>query len=80
MDRSREKKEDVIAYLLEKTGGNKDCVVMIGDSIYDVVGAKEFGIPCIGVSWGFGDLAEMKSAGAVAIVDTMDELFAALNR
>ena len=80
MDRSREKKEDVIAYLLEKTGGNKDSVVMIGDSIYDVVGAKEFGIPCIGVSWGFGDLIEMKSGGAVAIVDTMDELFAELNR
>lgn len=80
MDRSREKKEDVIAYLLEKTGGNKDSVVMIGDSIYDVVGAKEFGIPCIGVSWGFGDLIEMKSAGAVAIVDTMDELFAAISK
>lgn len=80
MDRSREKKEDVIAYLLEKTGGNKDGVVMIGDSIYDVLGAKEFGIPCIGVSWGFGDLIEMKSGGAVAIVDTMDELFDAISK
>ena len=45
-----------------------------------MVGAQEFGIPCIGVSWGFGDLIEMKSGGAVAIVDTMDELFDALNR
>ena len=38
-DRSRSTKEAVIAYLLEETGeaGN---MVMVGDTVYDVEGAK----------------------------------------
>jgi len=74
-DGSREKKDDVIRYLLEKIGENENDTVMVGDTNFDVLGAAELGIPCIAVTWGFGDKDEMKKAGAVSIVNEMDELY-----
>lgn len=79
-DGSREKKEDVIKYLLDKIGENETDTVMVGDTNFDVLGAAELGIPCIAVTWGFGDPDEMKKAGAVAIVSSMDELYDAVNK
>ena len=68
-------KEDVIAYLL-KESGEKDNMIMVGDTRFDVIGAKHHGIPCIGVSWGYGKVEEMFSAGAISIVNTTAELLA----
>ena len=51
---------------------------MVGDTKYDVLGAKAHGIPAIGVSWGYGDVAAMRAAGAKAIADTMQALEAYL--
>ena len=76
-DRSRNTKEAVISYLLEETG-EKDNLIMVGDTVYDVLGAKELGIPCIGVSWGYGEVQDMIDAGAVAIADSMDNLLSML--
>ena len=74
-DSSRVQKEDVIRYLLDKMEENDEGTVMIGDTTFDVLGAAEHGIPCIAVTWGFGDEAEMQKAGAVSIVKEMDELY-----
>ena len=73
LDGSRSKKEDVIAYLLEKTGDMEN-VIMIGDTKFDVLGAKAHGIPTIGVSWGYGKVDDMVSAGAAAIANTPAQL------
>jgi phosphoglycolate phosphatase len=48
---------------------------MVGDTAFDVIGAKAHGIPTVGVSWGYGKAADMEKAGAVSIARTMDELF-----
>lgn len=77
LDLSRSSKDAVIAYLLEQTGC-KDSMVMVGDTKYDILGAKAHGIPAIGVSWGYGSVSEMRQAGAIGIADTMDELLAML--
>lgn len=77
LDRSRCTKEDVIAYLLAQNGSAED-MVMVGDTAFDVLGAAAHGIPTIGVSWGYGNVEEMVSAGAKAIAHTMDELLALL--
>ena len=74
MDGSRDTKSDVIAYLLAQTGNISDAV-MVGDTEFDVIGAAAHNIPCIGVSWGYGSVEEMKKAGAMAIANTMDELY-----
>ena len=73
MDTSRSSKEAVIAYLLEQNG-RADNMVMVGDTKFDVIGAKSHGIPTIGVSWGYGKVAEMVDAGAAAIAHNADEL------
>jgi phosphoglycolate phosphatase len=73
MDSSRDSKDKVIGYVLEKIGDAMD-VVMIGDTAYDVTGAAVYGIPTIGVSWGYGTVEDMRTAGATAIVDTPAQL------
>ncbi|MBO5129400.1 MAG: HAD-IA family hydrolase [Oscillospiraceae bacterium] len=77
-DETRSTKEDVIAYLLKETGDVAHAV-MVGDTAFDVIGAKAHGIPTIGVSWGYGKTEDMTAAGAAAIADTSQELFGLLN-
>ncbi len=77
MDGSRSSKEDVIAYLLDQV--DDICqTVMVGDTTYDVIGARRHGIDTIGVAWGYGEVADMEQAGAKRIAHTMDELLACL--
>ena len=79
LDGSRSKKADIITYLLEKAGGAENAI-MVGDTSYDVIGAKAHNMPAIGVSWGYGKIADMEAAGASAIAYTMDQLFTLLDQ
>ena len=71
-DGTRSKKSEVIAELLEKYG--RDGAAMIGDRDNDVLGAKECGIPCIGVAWGYAEPGGLLKAGAISLAETVDEL------
>lgn len=73
MDGTRDNKADVLAYLLDLAGPVAH-PVMIGDTVFDVVGAKAHHIPCIGVAWGYGDPADLLAAGAQAVARTPEEL------
>ena len=77
MDFSRNTKESVIAYLMETTG-ERENMIMVGDTKFDILGAKHHGIPAIGVSWGYGKVEDMEAAGAAAIVHTPEELLSIL--
>lgn len=79
MGHDRENKSDVIAYLLAQ-GAQDGIRIMVGDTKYDVLGAAQHGIPTIGVSWGYGDVQEMKDAGVMAIVDTPQALSALVEK
>ena len=79
LDGSRVHKADVIAYLLSKIGTAEE-ILMVGDTEFDVIGAAAHGIKTIGVSWGYGKVAEMEQAGATAIAHTMDELEQFINQ
>ena len=70
-DDSRSKKEDVIAYLLDRIGPGG---VMVGDTICDVEGAKENQLTPIAVTWGYGDEEEMMQAGAKIVCSTEELL------
>ena len=78
-DFSKNSKEAVIAYLLESCGAGENAV-MVGDTAYDVIGAKAHGIPTVGVSWGYGLVEEMQEAGAAAIVYDTKELLRQLQK
>lgn len=72
-------KASVIARILEDFPEASD-VIMVGDTVTDVKGAAVHNIPTVGVSWGYGEVADMEDAGAVAIVDTMDALYEYLTK
>ena len=73
-DTSRNKKEQVIEYLLELTGVNSG-IIMVGDTQFDVTGAAFHQIPTVGVTWGYGTKQSMVDVGAAAIADTMEDLY-----
>ena len=79
MDTSRTEKAQVIAYLLEQSGGAENAI-MVGDTKFDVLGASAHGIPTVGVSWGYGTVADMQEAGAAVIVNTPQELLEYLTK
>lgn len=51
-----------------------DQTVLIGDTQFDVEGAKEVGVPCVGITYGFGTREELEESGAVAVFDTLEEV------
>lgn len=71
-DKSRDTKSAVISYLKEKHAPEN--MIMVGDTVFDVEGAKEMGIDTIGVAWGFGKREELLAAGAVTIAENIEEL------
>ena len=75
---SKSRKADVIASVLEELQDGQEAI-MVGDTIFDVEGAQEMSLAVIGVSWGYGNAAEMAAAGA-PIANTMDELLEMLNQ
>lgn len=66
LDGSRRSKASVVAHALALLPPT-DAAVMVGDRSHDVVGAAGCGLPCVGVLWGYGDEAELREAGAVAL-------------
>lgn len=72
---TRIKKGEVIRYALDRAGiVDLSEVVMIGDREHDIIGANEVGIDAIGVLYGYGNYEELKKAGALRIVETIEEL------
>ncbi|MFJ4108883.1 HAD hydrolase-like protein [Oerskovia enterophila] len=49
-------------------------IIMVGDREHDVLGAAAHGIRCLGVSWGYAVPGELEDAGALAVVESTDEL------
>lgn len=81
MEGTRINKSDVIRYALDSCGiSDYSEVVMIGDREFDVKGAAEFGIDCIGVLFGYGNYDELKNAGAKYIAKDTGEIFDILNQ
>ena len=54
-----------------------DCVY-IGDSEVDILTAKNAGMDCISVLWGFRDEDELREAGGTTFVRTAEELYRAI--
>lgn len=74
-DKNRSKKAEVIRYALDKhkiTDPND--VLMVGDRKFDVAGAAECGMKCMGVLYGFGDREELETAGAAYIAETVEDM------
>lgn len=53
---------------------NTENIIMVGDKKHDILGARQFGIPCIAVSYGYGTIEELTNENPHKIVGTVDEL------
>lgn len=71
-------KADVIRESFRRLGltdADKPTVLMVGDRKFDVLGARECGVDCVGVEFfGYAAPGELEQAGAVAVVQTAQEL------
>lgn len=75
MDESRSKKDEVIAYAIERNHiKDKSKILMIGDREHDILGAKKNGLKSCGVLFGYGSCEELKTAGADFIADNISRL------
>lgn len=74
MDLTRYKKSEVIAHAKTSLGILSENVLMVGDREHDVIGAKEHGMDCAGVLYGFGSRKELEAAGADYIAENVTEL------
>ena len=77
-DTSREKKSDVLSYALSRVGVSErelDGVIMVGDTKYDIDGAREVGERSVGVLWGYGTRDDLLSHGADFLASSVDELY-----
>lgn len=63
-----------------ETGTDSERVVMIGDTSYDMRMAVAARAKGIGVSWGYHPVAELRAAGAHAVIDHFDDLIDTLAR
>ena len=54
--------------------GGDSSTVMVGDRRHDVAGAREAGLPCIGVLYGYGGREELEAAGAAFIAEDIAAL------
>jgi len=69
---------DTVLEALRQLGASKDGAVYIGDSDVDVMTAKNSGLPCISVLWGFRDKEFLIEHGATLFVKTPHDILAKL--
>ena len=68
-------KEDVLKGAFAALGiTDKSKVILIGDTKFDIIGAKAVGIQSMGVLYGFGSREELESHGADYIAPTTDDI------
>ena len=65
---------DLINQVIRNFGADINSTAYVGDSEVDIQAAKNAGIPCISVDWGFRSRAELISSGAGTIISHPNEL------
>lgn len=72
LDGRRTRKSEVIRAALEEFPA--EAAVMVGDRTDDVVGARENGIPAVGVTWGYARPGELAAAAPEHLAHSVPEL------
>ena len=65
---------DTTLRVLEELGADREATVYVGDSEIDLMTARNSGLPCIAVDWGFRTRAFLERNGARIIVHDANEL------
>ena len=74
-DATRTKPEpDMVYKAIEELGADIESCIYIGDTDVDIETAKNSGMDCISVSWGFRTRKELEEYGATMIADCAEDI------
>ena len=74
-DTQKKPAPDTVYIALDELGSTSETSIYVGDSEVDIQTAKNSGMDCISVSWGFKTKEFLKQNGASVIIDTPLEIF-----
>lgn len=69
-EKTRATKTEIMQYAFDSCDVQPSEVIMVGDRLFDIEGAKHFGMECIAVLFGYGSEEEFIEYGADYIVKT----------
>jgi phosphoglycolate phosphatase len=78
LDHRNADKAALLGVLMREQGLDPTATVMIGDREHDAIGARANGLPCIGVTWGYGSREELRRAGVTTLAERPEDLDAAI--
>ncbi len=74
-EETRTKKSEVVSYVLDTLGiTDRTSALMIGDREDDVLGARENGLDCAAVLYGYGSMEELMAVSPKFLLDTVQDL------
>ena len=73
-EKTRSNKIEIMQYAFDSCGVLPKDVIMVGDRLFDIEGAKHFGMECIAVLYGYGSQEEFEQYGAEYIVSTPSQV------
>lgn len=76
----RKPEPDSVFLALEELGRTREEAVYVGDSDVDLATARNAGLPCISVLWGFRDREFLVEHGAITFVEDPMEITGVLSR
>lgn len=69
---------DMVHQAMAEAAADPAGTVVVGDTTYDVHMARNAGVRCVGVSWGYHAPEELYAAGAALVVDAFQDVPAAV--
>ena len=79
LDDKNNAKWQIVTRVLDKFGAKPEEAVLVGDTKYDVIGAHQCSVKCIGVEYGYAAAGELEENGADFIVKDTVELLKLLS-
>lgn len=71
---ARKPAPDMVQFALKAIGAEAGRSIYVGDTEVDILTARNAGLGCISVPWGFRSREQLEKAGADPIADTVEEL------
>ena len=71
---------DTVLEALRQLGVSKEGAVYVGDSDVDLATARNSGLPCISVLWGFRDREFLMAHGANTFISRPEEIYKKMSR
>lgn len=65
---------DTLLAVMQQFGATPADTLYVGDSEVDIQTARNAGVPCLSVTWGFRDIPTLTAAGATTLISTPEEI------